>query len=90
MRRIVSIVATVCIAAGFVWQYGGWLLEWVGRALGVRGLTTTYDAFVEGFVGELMAQGSVTRIFGPWLLMGTGLIVLAFLHLPDRKQIGSD
>ena len=50
MRRIASIAATTCFAVGFVWQYGGWFLEWVGRALGVRGLTTTYDAFVGGFM----------------------------------------
>jgi len=62
----------------------------VGRALGVRGLTTTYDAFVEGFVAELMAEGSFARIFGPWLLMGPGLIMLAFLHLPDRKRLRSE
>jgi hypothetical protein len=87
MRRIASIAATTCLAAGFVWQYGGWLMEWVGRALGVRGLTTTYDAFVGGYVTALAAEGSFTRIIGPWLLMGIGLIMLAFLHLPSRQRV---
>jgi hypothetical protein len=86
MRRIASIIATTCFAIGFVWQYGGWLLEWVGRALGVRGLTTTYDAFVGEYVTALIAEGSFARIIAPWLLMGIGLIVLAFLYLPDRQR----
>jgi hypothetical protein len=80
MRRIASIIATACFAIGFIWQYGGWLLEWVARAIGVRGLTTTYNAFVEGFVITLMAEGSFMRIIGPWLLMGAGLLVLAMLR----------
>jgi hypothetical protein len=87
MRRIVAIVAMVCIAAGLVWQYGGWLLEWMGRALGVQGLTTSYDAFVDGFMAELMAKGSFTRIVGPWLFIGATLVALAFLHLPDPKRL---
>lgn len=90
MRRIASIIATICFAIGFVWQYCGWLLEWVGRALDVRGLTTTYNAFVGEYVTVLITEGSFTRIIGPWLMMGGGLIVLAFLYLPDRKQVRPD
>jgi hypothetical protein len=34
----------------------------------------------------LMTEGSLAKILGPWLLMGVGLILLAVLYLPVRKE----
>jgi hypothetical protein len=56
-------------------------------AFGTRGITSSYDAFVESHAGMLMADGSLAKIFGPWVLMGIGLILLAVLYLPARKDL---
>ena len=63
----------------------GWLLEWVGRAFGVRGLTSTYEAFVESFVAWIGAS-SVMQILAPWFLMGVGAVLFAALRWPARKR----
>ncbi|HET9536265.1 MAG TPA: hypothetical protein VFP43_13120 [Mesorhizobium sp.] len=73
MRSAVSLIAIAIFAVGFVWQYGGWLLEWIGRFIGTRGLSSSYDAFANSFVAPLLAEGSIVRIIGPWILMGAGL-----------------
>jgi len=86
MRKIVLLVAMVIFAVGFVWQYGGWSLEWIGRLAGRRGLSSSYDAFVDSFVSTLAAEGSFARIIGPWLLMGAGLTFLVALHLSTHKK----
>jgi hypothetical protein len=83
MRSAVSLIAIAIFAVGFVWQYGGWLLEWIGRFIGTHGLSSSYDAFVNSFVATPLAEGS---IIGPWLLMGAGLILLAALRLPAHKK----
>jgi hypothetical protein len=77
-------IAVTIFAIGFTWQYGGWLLEWVGRAFGVRGLTSTYEAFVESFVAWIGAS-SVMQILAPWFLMGVGAVLFAALRWPARK-----
>ena len=71
---------------GFVWQYGGWLLEWIGRLFGTRGLSSGYDAFVNSNVATLLAEGSLVGIVGPWLLMALGLLILSIIHLPVAKK----
>lgn len=78
--------AIAILLLGVVWRFAGWILEWIGRLLGARGLTSSYEAFVEGYVGTLMTDGSLAKILGPWLLMGVGLILLAVLYLPARKS----
>ena len=65
----------------------GWILEWIGRLLGARGLTSSYEAFVEGYVGMLMTDGSLAKILGPWLLTGVGLILLAVLYSPAPQSL---
>ena len=72
--------AIAILLLGVVWRFAGWILEWIGRLLGARGLTSSYEAFVEGYVGMLMTDGSLAKILGPWLLMGVGLILLAVLY----------
>ena len=88
MRSAVSLIAIAIFAVGFVWQYGGWLLEWIGRFIGTRGLSSSYDAFANSFAATLLAEGSVVRIIGPWLLMGAGLILLAALRQLKRHPDG--
>ena len=61
MRSAVSLIAIAIFAVGFVWQYGGWLLEWIGRFIGTRGLSSSYDAFANSFVAPLLAEGSIVR-----------------------------
>ena len=41
-----SAAAISVFMAGFIWQYGSWIAEWVGRFAGVRGVTAGYDEFV--------------------------------------------
>ena len=86
MRSFVAITAVALFLVGAAWRFAGWILEWVGRLLGARGLTSSYEAFVEGPVGALMADGGFARILGPWLLMGIGLILLAVLYWPARQD----
>jgi hypothetical protein len=81
-----AVTAIAILLLGVAWRFAGWILEWIGRLLGVRGLTSSYEAFVEGYVGMLMTEGSLAKILGPWLLMGVGLILLAALYLPVRKE----
>jgi len=81
-----SAAAIGFVLAGLVWRFAGWISEWVGRLLGIRGLTSSYDAFVESYVGMLMAEGSFTRILGPWLLMAIGLLLLAVLYWSPGKD----
>lgn len=84
MRRFVVIAAIVIFLLGAAWRFGGWIAEWTGRLSGARGLTSSYEAFVQAYAGMLMAEGSIARILGPWLLMGVGAVVLAMLYLPAR------
>ena len=81
-----AVTAIAILLLGVAWRFAGWILEWIGRLLGVRGLTSSYEAFVEGYVGMLMTEGSLAKILGPWLLMGVGLILLAAFYLPVRKE----
>ena len=81
-----AVTAIAILLLGVAWRFAGWILEWIGRLLGARGLTSSYEAFVEGYVGMLMMEGSLAKILGPWLLMGVGLILLAVLYLPVRKE----
>ena len=84
-----AVTAIAILLVGVAWRFAGWILEWIGRLLGMRGLTSSYEAFVEGYVGMLMTEGSLAKILGPWLLMGVGLILLAVLYLPvDAGRVG--
>ena len=80
-------IAVAIFALGFAWQYGGWILEWVGRAFGVRGISSSYEAFVESFAASVGAGGLV-RILAPWLLMGIG--VLLFVVARRREGQSAD
>ena len=86
MRKFVSFAAVALIFLGVVWRFAGWILEWIGRLVGTRGLNSSYEAFVEDYARMLMAEGSFAKIFGPWLLMGAGLILLAVLYIRGRKD----
>jgi len=86
VRKVISIVALAVLLAGVTWRFAGWILEWIGRLLGVRGLSSSYEAFVKSHVGMLTTEGGLIKILGPWLLMGVGLILLAVLYLPVRKD----
>jgi hypothetical protein len=82
VRKFISIAAVALVLVGLAWRFAGW----IGRLLGMGGLGSSYEAFVEGYARILMAEGSFAKIFGPWLLMGAGLIILAALYLLDRKH----
>jgi ATP/ADP translocase len=69
----------VVTTAGFAWRVVGWILAWVGRALGVRGIASSYEAFVES------CSWLTGAILGPWLLMGAGLLLFAAIHWPGRR-----
>jgi hypothetical protein len=43
-----AVTAIAILLLGVAWRFAGWILEWIGRLLGVRGLTSSYEAFVEG------------------------------------------
>jgi len=86
VRVFVAVAAVALFLVGAAWRFAGWILEWVGRLLGVRGLTSSYEVFVESSVGALMADGSLARILGPWFLMGIGLLLLAALYFPARQD----
>ena len=81
-----AVTAIAILLLGVAWRCAGWILEWIGRLLGARGLTSSYEAFVEGYVGMLMTDGSLAKILGPWLLMGVGLILLAVLCRPVKSR----
>ncbi len=85
MKTFVAIAAVALLVVGATWRFAGWILEWVGRLLGARGLTSSYEAFVEGSEA-LIADGGFVRILGPWLLMGLGLFLLAVLYLTARQD----
>jgi hypothetical protein len=82
----VFIAAIAIFLLGAAWRFGGWIAEWVGRLFGVRGLTSSYETFVQSYAGMLMSEGSIARILGPWLLMGIGLVVLAMFYLSARDD----
>ena len=86
MRKFISITAVALVLLGVAWRFAGWIVEWVSRLLGARGLNSSYEAFVEGYAQVLMAEGSLAKMLGPWLSMGAGLILLAVLYLPGRKD----
>jgi len=86
VKTFIAVAAIALILVGAAWRFAGWILELIGRLLGLRGMTSSYEAFVDSSVGALMADGSLARILAPWLLMGLGLILLAVLYLP----IGQD
>jgi hypothetical protein len=54
-----AVTAIAILLLGVAWRFAGWILEWIGRLLGARGLTSSYEAFVEGYVGTLMTDGSL-------------------------------
>ena len=56
-----AVTAIAILLLGVAWRFAGWILEWIGRLLGVRGLTSSYEAFVEGYVGMLMTEGRNSR-----------------------------
>ena len=62
--------AIAILLLGVVWRFAGWILEWIGRLLGARGLTSSYEAFVEGYVGMLMTDGSLAKIARPMVVDG--------------------
>jgi hypothetical protein len=86
MRKFISMTAVALVLLGVTWRFAGWILEWIGRLLGTRGLNSSYEVFVESYVPALMAEGSFPKILGPWLSMGAGLILLAVLYFPRRKD----
>lgn len=86
MRKFVFIAAITIFLLGVAWRFAGWIVEWTGRLFGVRGLTSSYEAFVQRHAEMLMAEGGIVRILGPWLLMGIGLVLLAVLYLPARQD----
>ena len=86
MRKCLSIAAVIVFAVGFAWRFAGWISEWTGRLLGTRGVTSSYEAFVESHVGMYLAEGGFARIAGPWLLMAAGLILLFILWASPRKS----
>ncbi len=82
MRKFISIAAVALVSLGVAWRFAGW----IGRLLGIGGPDSSYGAFVERYALVLMDEGSFAKIFGPWLLMGAGLILLAALYLLDRQR----
>ena len=52
---------------------------------GVRGVTSSDEAFVESYVGKYLADGGSVGIAGPWLLMATGLILFGILYAMPAK-----
>jgi hypothetical protein len=46
--RKFSIAAIAILLVGVTWRFAGWILQWIGRLLGMRGIASSYDAFVEG------------------------------------------
>jgi len=62
--------AIAILLLGVVWRFAGWILEWIGRLLGARGLTSSYEAFVEGYVGMLMTDGSLAKMLRPMVVDG--------------------
>lgn len=84
MRTLMSAAAIGIFMVGFVWQYGSWIAEWVGRLAGVRGVTAGYEEFVERHLPLLTVKGGVTEIVIPWLLMAIGLV--AFWALRPRPE----
>jgi len=85
VRKFVSVTGVVLVLLGMAWRFAGWIVEWTSRLLGPGGVTSSYEAFVQDYARVLMTEGSFAKIFGPWLMMGVGLILLAVLHLPRRK-----
>ena len=83
-----AVTAIAILLLGVAWRFAGWILEWIGRLLGVRGLTSSYEAFVEGYVGMLMTEGSLAKILGPWLLMGVGLIPSCRTLFAGPQRVG--
>jgi len=86
VKKCISIVAIAVFAIGFVWRFSGWISEWAGRLIGVRGVTSSYEAFVESYVGKYLADGGLVGIAGPWLLMATGLILFGILYAMPGKS----
>lgn len=86
MRKFISAVSIGVFIVGFIWQYGSWIAEWVGRFAGVRGVTSGYDEFVERHLPVL--KGGVAEIIVPWFLMVGGLVAFWALRLRSDKRRG--
>ena len=85
MRKSIFIAAVGLVLLGVMWRFGSQILWWVGHFLGKGALDSSYNAFVEGHARMLMAEGSFAKNFGPWVLMGVGLFLLAALYFLGRK-----
>ena len=79
-----SAAAIGVFMAGFIWQYGSWIAEWVGRFAGIRGVTAGYDEFVVRHLPILTMRGGLAEIIGPWFLMVLGLVAFWIVR-PRRK-----
>ena len=54
--------AIAILLLGVVWRFAGGSRKWIGRLLGARGLTSSYEAFVEAYV-ETMITTAAWRKF---------------------------
>lgn len=85
MRKFMSAAAIGVFVVGFIWQYGSWIAEWVGRFAGVRGVTAGYDEFVVRHL-PVLTKGGVAEIVIPWLLMAVGLVGFWALRPRSKKS----
>ena len=86
MRKALSIAAMAIFVSGFVWQCGRWLLRWAGYGLGLRGLPSSYNSFVESVAAKIANEVSIAWIVGPWLLISIGLIALIILRSRTTEE----
>jgi hypothetical protein len=49
-----AVTAIAILLLGVAWRFAGWILEWIGRLLGVRGMTCRlgYCRFGQGCGGD--------------------------------------
>jgi hypothetical protein len=78
MRKRISIVAIAVFATKFIWRFSDWISEWAGRFIGVRGVTSSYEAFVESYVGMYLAEGGLAG--GSWSVAAHGHRANPFWH----------
>jgi hypothetical protein len=77
MRRTISVLSSVLLFVGIVWQYGRPLLDYAGRAFAMRDLGELLDRF-HHWASEYTGLGNAV---GPWVLMGAGVASLLALHV---------
>lgn len=63
-------------AVGIIWLYGMKILEWIGRMLDVIQL----GDFVTSFQEWLVNHPDLANEYGPWALIGGGLVSLVVTH----------